>query len=193
MILTFLVVGVPFVVLGFVIKAASDSVREYSVVYDGAGASQAFEGDCKLLEPGAKSTCTVQITVDADLAPPVYVYYGLTNFYQNHRRYVKSRSDPQLAGTFFSSASGVSTDCDPLTTSPGGKFLHPCGLVANSLFNGEIQKVWESEGSPPPSPPPLPPCIPMHSLTSRHRHVHSFDAWREDAGARHFVGVGSAI
>ena len=27
---------------------------------------------------------------------PVYVYYELDNFYQNHRRYVKSRMDAQL-------------------------------------------------------------------------------------------------
>lgn len=26
------------------------------------------------------------------------MYYGLSNFYQNHRRYVKSRDDSQLNG-----------------------------------------------------------------------------------------------
>ena len=37
---------------------------------------------------------------------PVYVYYELDNFYQNHRRYVKSRSDSQLEGenVYFASA-----------------------------------------------------------------------------------------
>ena len=29
----------------------------------------------------------------------MYVYYQLKNFYQNHRTYVKSRSDKQLLGT----------------------------------------------------------------------------------------------
>jgi len=29
---------------------------------------------------------------------PVYVYYQLDNFYQNHRRYVKSRDYKQLMG-----------------------------------------------------------------------------------------------
>lgn len=28
----------------------------------------------------------------------VFMYYGLSNFYQNHRRYVKSRDDRQLNG-----------------------------------------------------------------------------------------------
>lgn len=30
------------------------------------------------------------------ISPPVYVYYELTNYFQNHRRYVKSRNDDQL-------------------------------------------------------------------------------------------------
>ncbi len=64
---------------------------------------------------------------------PVYVYYELQNFYQNHRRYVKSRSDTQLAGTVYTDEAKVQ-DCDPLR-SRGGKILHPCGLVANSYFN----------------------------------------------------------
>ena len=33
-----------------------------------------------------------------DVTGPLYVYYELQNFYQNHRRYVKSRSAYQLQG-----------------------------------------------------------------------------------------------
>lgn len=44
---------------------------------------------------------------------PVFVYYELDNFYQNHRRYVKSRSVNQLQGDSLSGAD-VSTDCDPI-------------------------------------------------------------------------------
>ena len=50
--------------------------------------------------------------IEEDLEPPIYVYYELHNFYQNHRRYVKSRSDEQLEGKFLP-ASELS-DCDPL-------------------------------------------------------------------------------
>lgn len=32
----------------------------------------------------------------------VFMYYGLSNFYQNHRRYVKSRDDSQLNGDLSS-------------------------------------------------------------------------------------------
>lgn len=84
------------------------------------------------------------------MSPPVYIYYGLDNFYQNHRRYVKSKSDSQLAGTILGEAftqTGPLSSCDPLVTTgnklqivnnPGqvGKVLYPCGLIANSFFNG---------------------------------------------------------
>jgi len=42
----------------------------------------------------------------------VFIYYELENFYQNHRRYVKSRDDKQLLGN-KKIADGVNTDCQP--------------------------------------------------------------------------------
>jgi len=64
-----------------------------------------------------------------------FFYYELTNFYQNHRRYVKSRSDPQLRGEIVTEAD-LASKCDPLVRSPvdGNKLLYPCGLIANSYF-----------------------------------------------------------
>lgn len=32
------------------------------------------------------------------MSAPIYIYYELDNYYQNHRRYVKSRSSLQLLG-----------------------------------------------------------------------------------------------
>lgn len=37
-------------------------------------------------------------TISPPLQSNVFMYYGLSNFYQNHRRYVKSRDDSQLNG-----------------------------------------------------------------------------------------------
>lgn len=37
------------------------------------------------------------------------MYYGLSNFYQNHRRYVKSRDDSQLNGNIDSLKVGASS------------------------------------------------------------------------------------
>ena len=49
------------------------------------------------------------IDIPKDMDAPIYVYYKLDNFYQNHRRYVKSRSDIQLRGK-----SGSTETCEPL-------------------------------------------------------------------------------
>jgi len=68
---------------------------------------------------------------------PIYFYYELDNFYQNHRRYVKSRADGLLAGTTMTSLKTAQTDaasCDPAEYN-GGKIMYPCGLIASSSFN----------------------------------------------------------
>lgn len=85
------------------------------------------------------TTCSIAITAPSDMAPPVMLYYELSNFYQNHRRYVKSKSEEQLTGTVFTSTGGLA-DCDPLR-SRNGKVLHPCGLIAQSYFNGACVRV----------------------------------------------------
>lgn len=36
------------------------------------------------------SVCHVALIVEKTIPGPVFVYYELDNFYQNHRRYVKS-------------------------------------------------------------------------------------------------------
>jgi len=82
---------------------------------------------------------------------PVFVYYQLDNFYQNHRRYVKSRDYKQLMGETRTTTE-IANTCDPIitnkdlanvgyTTSVNNKPLDPdaaaipCGLIAKSYFN----------------------------------------------------------
>lgn len=82
-----------------------------------------------------QTRCVIQFHIPTDIEPPVLFYYQLTNFYQNHRRYVKSLFTNQLLGDFESNSSVKSSACDPLTTDHNGKAYYPCGLIANSLFN----------------------------------------------------------
>lgn len=87
------------------------------------------------------SACHVQFQIPDRMSPPVLLYYQLTNFYQNHRRYVQSFDQDQLKGTFRDNSSIAGSDCDPLRTghlntdSDPEKAYYPCGLIANSLFN----------------------------------------------------------
>lgn len=115
---TFLVIGLVFVPLGAVMVVSSNNVIEVEKRYDNA---------CKL-----GTICHVNITVDDKMDEPVYFYYKLTNYYQNHRRYVKSRNDAQLRGEKVSSSD--ITDCDPVQKQ-GGQVIYPCGLIAKSFFN----------------------------------------------------------
>jgi len=70
---------------------------------------------------------------------PVFMYYSLTNYYQNHRRYVKSRDDYQLRGEDVGYSALQSSDCWPFVgNSSSSKAYAPCGAIANSMFNGMI-------------------------------------------------------
>lgn len=105
-----------------------------------------YDDQCPTLGPD----CSITINVNKDVDGPVFLYYGLNNFYQNHRRYLNSRDTSQLKGEVLS-ASDLS-DCDPAkymrdigrTKSWGGNTLqpgdvaNPCGLVARSFFNGIV-------------------------------------------------------
>jgi len=78
--------------------------------------------------------CNIRFDIPADLQPPVFLYYRLTSFYQNHRRYVKSLDSDQLKGTAVSASTLNGGDCKPLAILDG-KIVWPCGLIANSMFN----------------------------------------------------------
>jgi hypothetical protein len=83
----------------------------------------------------SSNQCVIRFQIPYDLDPTVLLYYKLTNFYQNHRRYVKSLNTDQLKGDDKSAGDLESGDCKPLARRDG-KPIYPCGLIANSLFNG---------------------------------------------------------
>jgi len=83
----------------------------------------------------ALCNCTIPFELQQDFKGNVFMYYGLTNFYQNHRRYVKSRDDYQLLGNLDPNPS---SDCAPFDLNDDGKAVAPCGAIANSLFSDEL-------------------------------------------------------
>lgn len=50
---------------------------------------------------------------------------------------MKSLDADQLKGKNVSVSTLRNGDCKPLAVSDDGKAVYPCGLIANSLFNGE--------------------------------------------------------
>lgn len=94
------VFGIIFLTLGIVLYIMSDEIQ---------GITKEYSDICKGIE-----SCPVTIELEQDITAPVYVYYQLDNFYQNHRRYVKSRSNKQLMGEWISVDSTDMDDCDPI-------------------------------------------------------------------------------
>jgi len=140
-ILTFAAVGLVFLIIGILVLVASNNVVEItSSDYKG---SACVSGGGGTAADSTYKSCLVQQTmpVDKDMKAPIYMYYQLSNFYQNHRRYVKSRSDKQLRGDDIYDVESL---CEPLakrsctsneTGLSGECAVYPCGLIAWSVFN----------------------------------------------------------
>ena len=190
LIFEFIIIGLVFIPLGVMLLNESRNVREYKRVYD---AASGMDVDCSIKYANYGGSCTVkqisipsrvlfcvshiyshilvgaaQITIEFDeiIQGPLYVYYELTNYYQNNRRYIKSTSQSQLLGQVRGDrllSCGVAAshyplppppcpppfvlvqsldyddvylDCYPLIEN-GTQLLNPCGLIANSFFNGK--------------------------------------------------------
>ncbi|XVE99013.1 hypothetical protein REPUB_Repub03eG0159900 [Reevesia pubescens] len=129
----FMLVSIVFIPIGVVSLFASRDVVEIIDQYETACVPQNFTNDkvAFIQNDAADKTCTRTLTVKKHMKQPIYVYYQLDNFYQNHRRYVKSRSDSQLKDA--SSESDVDS-CKPENMF-GDQPIVPCGLIAWSLFN----------------------------------------------------------
>ena len=157
-----LFLAVVFIPIGIAIILANNDIFELEIQYDDVRKCKASDNDAlqTITFPGwgtYSQGCRtiVNFTVSADVAGPVYMYYKLTNFYQNHRRFAKSRDTQQIAGN---DVGEPSSDCDPILvpgdfwsntsvsltvgtapsspTSTYASFRYsPCGLVSWSQFN----------------------------------------------------------
>ena len=124
----FVLLGVLFIPIGAALVYASTTVYEDSVRYDTL---------CGAPTRPAASNCTVSLTVSHDMSPPIFVYYQLHNFNQNHRRYATSQSVYQLHGDNSPDLSGCSPERWQHTYSQQGnrQDIYPCGAIAGSFFN----------------------------------------------------------
>lgn len=133
-IIVYLVIGLIFLILGIVLLIYTQALNEVRKQYD---------VDCK-----GKEICSVEFDISKDMKAPVYVYYGIDGFYQNHRRYIKSIPYDQLRGNDLDKDS--LGDCEPAlynkdfphTVSADGiqplepdQIAIPCGVAARAFFN----------------------------------------------------------
>jgi len=118
---------------------------QYSFPGSGSGSSEQVKWSRQVILPPLQSNpnqlyyweCRIQFNIPTQLKPPIFFYYHLTNFYQNHRRYVKSFDADQLKGVAVSQTT-LQKNCKPMAVTSDGYSIYPCGLIANSQFNGKL-------------------------------------------------------
>nr|XP_019940618.1 PREDICTED: cell cycle control protein 50A-like [Paralichthys olivaceus] len=132
----FFVIGLIFIPIGIGLFVTSNNIKEFEIDYTGVNADSPCYSCANNVSWNNTTPClcSVDFTLDQPFESNVYMYYGLSNFYQNHRRYVKSRDDSQLYGA----QSSPSKECEPYRTSDGLP-IAPCGAIANSLFNDTLE------------------------------------------------------
>jgi len=106
----------------------------WEINYDYTACVNAKAISCSTIVPESACYCQITLKVHKDVDQKVFVYYGLENFYQNHRLYVQSRDFYQL----FGYNNPLKDTCEPFKEL-NGKPIAPCGAVANSLFNDTIE------------------------------------------------------
>ena len=135
-VILFCLLGLFFLGFGIALIILTQQIVEVTEYYD---------DKCKI-----NDVCNISIDIPNDMQAPVFFYYQLENFYQNHRRYVKSRDVDQLRGV-IQTVSTLDSTCTPVVTMaqlgiPNNKVLNgsslldsdpanPCGLIAKSFFN----------------------------------------------------------
>jgi len=154
--------GILFVPIGAVILVFSNQVVEIvGGDYAAASGSGCCKSNCDSLIPWERvdyNPCDVTLTVTQRMEPPIFMYYKLTDYYQNHRRYVRSRDDNQLRGRDVTEADLLdSSSCRyHVLDGPAGdpsSLISPCGLVAFSVFNDSYQLFQGSSSTESPEIP----------------------------------------
>ncbi|XP_048371805.1 cell cycle control protein 50B [Sphaerodactylus townsendi] len=135
----FFCLGAAFVALGLGLHFSSATIQELELDYTGLGNSSCARcAQLSLRANHSTCTCRLRFSLAQDFPAPVCLYYQLSNYYQNNRRYSISRDDQQLSGV-ASSLRNPAQECRPYQKNATGIPIAPCGSVANSLFNDTFQ------------------------------------------------------
>ena len=138
----FVTLGILFIPIGGGLLYASSTVHQEQFRYDKVCGTPAHTG--------ALTPCTFNINITHTMSPPIYFYYRLANFYQNHRRYVTSQSIDQLHGD-------NNPDLSTCTPNPPWKYyygngieqaIYPCGAISGSYFNDTFNATLTPAASP---------------------------------------------
>ncbi|KAK5857556.1 hypothetical protein PBY51_010795 [Eleginops maclovinus] len=128
----FVLIGLAFIGIGVALFVTSRSIEVLEIDYTGEDKnSPCF----KCSDQDVKNcVCNLEFSLDSLFEGPVFFYYGLSNYFQNYRKYAASRDDDQLSGDLDAFTS-PSDSCSPFDLNGNDKPIVPCGAIANSMFN----------------------------------------------------------
>ena len=167
---TFFLISVLLLVCGSGLLYLSTQVHEFQLDYTNCWPLFGTRSCAQALDDDPTTTgckCWYKFELSEDFSSSVYVYYGLKNYYQNHRLYENSFDESQLMGKIQASIAinenyyidnhqnvngfQASTACEPFRYKEvsGGRRLPivPCGTIANSLFNDSF-RIWRHDMAP---------------------------------------------
>ena len=138
-----------FIALGVVLIIFSNKIKEIEIKYN---------EQCKDYKG---NDCTIDYEIPEDMDKPIFIYYKLYGFFQNNRRFMKSKSQKQLMGEKTTLDEMKSDeDCDPIYTNAdmgfednrgsadgqtslkSNELAIPCGIMAKTYFNDTF-KNWK--------------------------------------------------
>lgn len=128
----FVVIGVAFIGIGVALFVTSRNIDVLELDYTGATQSSPCY---RCSNPDVKNcNCSLEFSLSSLFKGPVFFYYGLSNYFQNYRKYGASRDDDQLFGDLDSFVNPA-MECAPYQYDSNDKPIVPCGSLANSMFN----------------------------------------------------------
>ncbi|XP_014262657.1 cell cycle control protein 50A-like isoform X1 [Cimex lectularius] len=138
----FFIVGIVLIPIGMICIYFSEMVQEIVIDYTNCQSSANTKCIDDIKSGNATCNCKMNFSLKEDIGGKIFMYYSLHHFFQNHRKYVKSRDDKQLVGKL---SKVPSSDCEPFKFSNSNKPILPCGAIANSLFNDTIKLFNETQ------------------------------------------------
>ncbi|XP_040194631.1 cell cycle control protein 50C-like [Rana temporaria] len=145
---TFFIIGLFCLAVGISWIVATTNVKEIWINYSDSCS------ECTKLRLNSSNSekpcsCTVNFSVKENFPGDVFMYYGLSNFFQNNRRYVISKYDAQLLGRNVTNTESIQklSYCAPFSAYNNGTPMAPCGAIANSMFNDTISLFYLPDSS----------------------------------------------
>ncbi|KAM4795412.1 cell cycle control protein 50B-like [Rhinophrynus dorsalis] len=139
----FFFAGLSFIGIGVGLLYSSNNIKEYECDYTGAEPGNY----CDLCSNASRPChCNATLNLTESIPGPVFMYYELSNFYQNHYRYMISKDDKQLSGLIDSLKNPVD-ECKPYKVDSTNKSIAPCGAIANSMFNDVFSLFYKDNGT----------------------------------------------